>query len=140
MPTISEHFPTITQLIPVSYLLLDDFNYVMFEEDNNATEISPKSLISETSDNEGLYSLWDELDLAEDAIFKDPSDTEWASSKSIAARNPLFAYAALHWASHFQSCSTLCSSELEQLAAKLSDSSCPNYSNWFRYYWLHLRG
>jgi len=124
----------------ISYLLLDDFSNDMFEEDDSVTEISPTSTTSKASkasEDEGLYSIWDGPDLAEDAIFKDPSDAEWASCRSIAARNQLFDYAALHWVSHFQSCSTLCSSELQQLAVKLSDSSRPEYSNWFRYYWLH---
>ncbi|PMD21888.1 hypothetical protein NA56DRAFT_645131 [Hyaloscypha hepaticicola] len=121
----------------ISYLLLDDFSNDMFEEDDDVTETSPTSSNLKATDEEGLSSLWDGLDLAEDAIFKDPSEAEWVSCRSIAARNQLFDYAALHWVSHFQSCSTLCSIELQQLAVKLSDSSYAEYWNWFRYYWLH---
>jgi ankyrin repeat protein len=121
----------------ISYLLLDDFKQDMFGEDNQATKYLPTSPIPRTSEDEGLFSFWGGLNLGEDTIFKDLSEADWNSCNLIAARNPLFDYAALHWASHFQSCSTLCSSELWQSAVKLSNNSSPRYSNWFRYYWLH---
>lgn len=119
----------------ISYLMLDDFSRGIFDGPLY-TKLSPVTEVSNTPEDVG-YSFWDKLDLAEDTIFKSSQEALWTFCKSIAARYPLFDYAALHWTGHFQSCGTVCSSELQRLAIRLSDPTNRQHSNWFRYYWLH---
>ncbi|OBT84384.1 hypothetical protein VE02_06737 [Pseudogymnoascus sp. 03VT05] len=118
----------------VSYLLLHDFSMDIFTEDEGGIRDPPTSPIC-TSSAECVNDIWDDLDLGDTIFIRDYDVAESRRCSFIARKYAFFDYSAVHWASHFACCNSICPEDLQLLALEVSQSSTNKFSNWFRYYW-----
>jgi hypothetical protein len=118
----------------ISYLCLNDFNMDSFAEDQGGIQDSPNSPLR-TSEDEGLYDIWNNLNLGDNMFLRDSDIAESERCSLIAEKYAFFNYSAVHWTRHFALCSTICPDDLQRSGLELLQSNTNKFSNWFRYYW-----